>query len=57
MSRREASFLMMTTLNMVRGMGINSMWQRNMPHYKDVLLQWADVIEAGALKGRHCELR
>src|SRR5262245_60980600 len=55
--RDEASFLMMTTLNMVRGMGINSMWQRNMPHYKNVLRQWADVIEAGALKGRHCELR
>ena len=56
-SRDEGAFLMMTTLNMVRGMGINSMWQRNMPHYKDVLRQWADVIEAGALKGRHCELR
>jgi AcrR family transcriptional regulator len=53
----EASFLMMTTLNMVRGMGINSMWQRNMPHYKNLLRQWADVVESGALAGRTCELR
>ena len=57
MSPDEAAFLMMTTLNMVRGMGINSMWQRNMPHYKGLLRQWADAIEAGALAGRRCELR
>jgi hypothetical protein len=42
---------------MVRGMGINSMWQRNMPYYKNLLRQWADVIEAGALAGQKCELR
>jgi AcrR family transcriptional regulator len=56
-SRSEAPFLMMTTLNMVRGMGINSMWQRNMPYYKNLLRQWADVVESGALAGRTCELR
>ena len=55
--RDEASFLMMTTLNMVRGMGINSLWQRSMPHYKRLLHQWADALESGALDGRRCELR
>ena len=55
--REEASFQMMTTLNMIRGMGINSMWQRNMPHYKKMLRQWADTLEAGAFRGRSIELR
>jgi len=54
---KQAAFLMMTTLNMVRGMGINSMWQRNVPYYKKLLLQWADVAESGALKGQQSELR
>jgi hypothetical protein len=48
---------MMTTLNMVRGMGINSLWQRNVPYYKKLLRQWADVAEAGALMGQQSELR
>jgi hypothetical protein len=56
-SKKEAGFLMMTTLNMVRGMGINSMWQRNVPYYKKLLRQWADVAEAGALRGQHFALR
>ena len=55
--KKEAGFLMMTTLNMVRGMGINSMWQRNVPYYKKLLRQWADVAEAGALRGQQLELR
>jgi AcrR family transcriptional regulator len=55
--REEASFQMMTTLNMIRGMGMNSMWQRNMPHYKKLLRQWADTLEAGAFRGRSIELR
>jgi len=55
--REEASFQMMTTLNMIRGMGMNSMWQRNMPHYKKLLHQWADTLEAGAFRGRSIELR
>ncbi len=55
--RGEASFLMMTTLNMIRGMGINSLWQRNMPHYRKLLRQWADALEAGALRGKRSELR
>jgi AcrR family transcriptional regulator len=54
---KEAAFLMMTTLNMVRGMGINSLWQRNVPYYKKMLLQWAEVAESGALKGQQAELR
>jgi len=56
-SKKEAGFLMMATLNMVRGMGINSLWQRNVPHYKKLLRQWADVAEAGALRGQQLELR
>lgn len=56
-SKKEAGFLMMTTLNMVRGMGINSMWQRNIPYYKKLLRQWADAVEAGALRGQQFELR
>ena len=56
-SEKEASFLMMATLNMVRGMGINSMWQRNVPYYKKLLRQWADVAEAVALHGQQSELR
>ena len=55
--REEASFQMMTTLNMIRGMGMNSVWQRNMPHYKKLLRQWADALEAGAFRGRSIELR
>jgi AcrR family transcriptional regulator len=55
--RDEASFLMMTTLNMIRGMGINSLWQKNLPHYRKILRQWSDALEAGALSGRRCELR
>jgi AcrR family transcriptional regulator len=56
-NEKEAAFLMMTTLNMVRGMGINSVWQKNVPYYKKLLRQWADAAEAGALRGRTFELR
>lgn len=55
--RGEASYMIMMTLNVIRGMGINSMWQKNMPYYRKLLQQWADAIEAGALKGRRCEIR
>ena len=48
---------MMTTLNMTRGMGINSLWQKNMPHCKKLLREWAAVAEPGAFDGRHTELR
>ena len=53
----DASFILMTTLNMIRGMGINSIWQRNIPYYKKLLREWAAVVESGALDGRRCELR
>ena len=56
-ARANAACLLMTTLNMVRGMGINSLWQRNLPHYRKLLRDWADVAETGALAGRRCELR
>ncbi|HEY4860114.1 MAG TPA: TetR/AcrR family transcriptional regulator, partial [Xanthobacteraceae bacterium] len=56
-NRNDAAFLMMATLNMIRGMGINSLWQKNMPHYKKLLREWAAVAESGAFDGRHTELR
>ncbi len=55
--RGEAAYMIMMTLNVIRGMGINSMWQKSMPYYRKLLRQWADTIEAGALKGQRCELR
>ena len=36
-SKQEASFLIMSTLNLVRGMAINSIWQRDLTHYKNLL--------------------
>jgi AcrR family transcriptional regulator len=57
LGKKEAAFLMMTTLNMVRGMGINSMWQRNVSYYKRLLQRWVKVAEAGALAGQQFELR
>jgi AcrR family transcriptional regulator len=56
-NRNDAAFLMMATLNMIRGMGINSLWQKNMPHYKKLLREWAAVAQSGAFDGRHTELR
>ena len=56
-NRNDAAFLMMATLNMIRGMGINSLWQKNMPHYKKLLREWAAVAESGVFDGRHTELR
>jgi len=47
----------MTTLNLVRGMGINSMWQRNVSYYRKLLREWVTLVESGALEGRHCDLR
>jgi AcrR family transcriptional regulator len=56
-SRDDAPFILMTTLNLVRGMGINSMWQRNVSYYRKLLREWVTLVESGALEGRHCDLR
>lgn len=56
-SKGEASFQIMTTLNMIRGMGINSMWQRNVPYYKKLLREWVATVESGGLKGHKGKLR
>jgi AcrR family transcriptional regulator len=56
-TKDDAAFLLMTTLNMIRGMGINSMWQRNVPYYRKLLREWVAVAESGAFDGRHTELR
>ena len=53
----DASFLIMSTLNLIRGMGINSMWQKNLPYYKRMLREWARLAQTGAFKGARCELR
>jgi AcrR family transcriptional regulator len=56
-NRNDAAFLTMATLNMIRGVGINSLWQKNMPHYKELLREWATVTQSGAVDGRYTELR
>ena len=35
-SEAEASFTIMSTLYVIRGMAINSIWQKNMPYYRSL---------------------
>lgn len=56
-SRQEASFTIMSTLYIIRGMGINSVWQRNLPYYKRMLREWVRLAKAGALKGGRIDIR
>lgn len=57
MSKEEASFLIMATLNQIRGMGINSMWQKNIPYYKRMLREWEKLARSGAFKGARSDIR
>ena len=50
LSRSQASFILLTTLNMIRGMAINSLWQSNMSHYKELLREWARLVKRGDVK-------
>lgn len=56
-SEEDASFTIMSTLYIVRGMGINSVWQRNLPYYKHMLREWLRLARKGAFKGGRIELR
>lgn len=53
----EASFLIMSTLNMVRGMAINSIWQRDLSYYKAFLREWTKIVRAGGLKNARISAR
>jgi len=56
MKERQASFVLLTTLNMIRGMAINSLWQRDESHYKALLREWARMVKCGALVGGEIEI-
>lgn len=56
-SKQEASFLIMSTLNLVRGMAINSIWQRDLPYYKAFLREWMKIARAGGLKQARVDVR
>jgi len=55
--REDASFTIMSILYMVRGMGINSVWQRNLPYYKRMLREWLRLARKGAFKGGRIDVR
>jgi len=50
LSKQQASFILLTTLNMIRGMAINSLWQGNMSHYRELLREWVSLVKSGALR-------
>jgi AcrR family transcriptional regulator len=56
-SEEDASFTIMSTLYIVRGMSINSVWQKNMPYYKRMLREWVRLAQKGALKGARIDVR
>jgi AcrR family transcriptional regulator len=56
-SEEQASFTIMSTLYVVRGMAINSIWQKNMPYYRSFLREWAKIERTGALKGGRLPIR
>jgi AcrR family transcriptional regulator len=56
-SKRDASFLIMSTLNLIRGMAINSVWQRDLPYYKALLREWTRIARAGGLKSASIDVR
>lgn len=53
----EASFTIMSTLYVIRGMATNSVWQKNLPHYKRMLREWVRLAQTGALKGGRIDIR
>jgi AcrR family transcriptional regulator len=56
-SEAEASFTIMSTLYIIRGMAINSIWQKNMPYYRAFLREWMKIEKAGALKRARVHIR
>lgn len=56
-SQEDASFTIMSTLYMIRGMSINSVWQKNLPYYKRMLREWVRLAQKGAFKGGRIDIR
>jgi AcrR family transcriptional regulator len=56
-SEGQAAFTIMSTLYIIRGMAINSIWQKNMPYYRAVLREWMKIEHTGALKRARTQLR
>jgi hypothetical protein len=56
-SQEEASFTIMSTLYMIRGMAINSVWQKNTPYYKRVLREWVRLARKGAFREGRLDVR
>jgi AcrR family transcriptional regulator len=56
-SEADASFTIMSTLFIIRGMAINSIWQKNLPYYRSFLREWTKIERAGALKGARIPVR
>jgi len=56
-SEQQASFTIMSTLFMIRGMAINSIWQKDLPYYRSVLREWAKIERGGALKSARIPVR
>jgi AcrR family transcriptional regulator len=56
-SEADASYTIMSTLFIIRGMAINSIWQKNLPYYRSFLREWTKIERAGALKGARIPVR
>jgi len=56
-SKERASFVMMSTLFMIRGMGINSIWQKDMTYYRRMLRSWTDLATSEGVQSAKISLR
>jgi len=56
-SEEHASFTIMSTLYIIRGMAINSIWQKNLPYYRSFLREWSKIEKTGALKKGRANIR
>ena len=56
-SEAQASFTIMSTLYVIRGMAINSIWQKNLPYYKSFLREWTKIVQSGALENARAAIR
>ena len=56
-SKAQASFTIMSTLFMIRGMGINSIWQKDMTYYRRMLREWTVVAESKCLQSAKIDMR
>jgi hypothetical protein len=47
----------MSTLYVIRGMAINSIWQKNRSYYRSFLSEWAKIERSGALQEGRAPIR